>query len=720
MRAAAGIVSLGASFPPPKRPLNRPQSTPPSSRPVTGLHALVAEDNAGDRWFYSELLRSRGYDVSACESGEEAWDVFQAEVPPLVLVDLVLPGIDGFELCRRIRAHPRGGEPVILAVTGHDEPDALGEILAAGADDFIRKPVPPALFAVRMGIAERAARDRSARIHATRELEFKTWELRQLFRNLHDVFFSVDVTAGTLTQISPSAEELFGHETTALLADSALWKRYLLPPEGDTDVWLELAEALPGSRIVREYAVRRADATEMWLHARVSFESDPRTGHLRADGIVADITKEWEAAEALALRNRELAALYRVSELSLTSDSPDAAYSAIVEEVARVMEVPVVLLEELDRSADRLMVAAARGVNLAEGGLEIPLHQTPAGVAVQTGRPLVSRDPRSRRDLQHDAVRALEPRLWASFPLTFREVVTGTLTLVDTVPRDVEERWTQLGVSLASIIASFMERVDAEEALRESEGRHRALAAELKQANQELESFAYSVSHDLRAPLRTMQGFAHALLQNYGDALEPEARDYARRIIASGRHSERLIADLLAYSRLSFEKIEVKAIELDAVLAQAVEQVQADITESNARMHIQSDLPVVLGSKTALVQVVANLLSNAVKFVPPDRTPEVGVRAEERGDVVRVWFEDNGIGIPEGQEERIFRVFERLAQSDDRPGTGIGLAIARRGMERIGGSCGVERLPDGGSAFWIEAQKERRKSKRPWLRRRAP
>lgn len=698
---------------------NDPDPGSPSSHPVTGLRALVVEDNAGDRWFYSELLRSRGYVVRSCENGEEAWKVWLAEAPPLALVDLMLPGIDGFELCRRIRAHPRGGQPVILAITGRDEPEALGEILAAGADDFIRKPVPPAHFAVRMQIAERRLQDRAARLQATAELEFRLWELRQLFGNLQDVFFSMDVTAGKLTQLSPSVAEVFGHKADDLIADAALWKRYLLPSEGGVDTWAELAKAPPGSRVVREYSIRRADGTEAWMHARVSLETDPRTGYLRADGVVADITKEWQASETLALRNRELAALYRVSELGLTSDLPEAAYSAIVEEVARVMEAPVVMLEELDRSADRLVVVAAHGIGLPDDGLEVPLHQTPAGVAVETGRPLVDRDPRSRRDLSHDALRALEPRLWASFPLAVRGVVTGTLTLVDTVPRNVDERWTQLGVSLASVIATFMERVEAEDALRESEGRHRALAAQLKQANQELESFAYSVSHDLRAPLRTMQGFAHALLQNYGDTLEPEAQDYARRIIASGRQSERLIADLLAYSRLTFEKIEVKPVELDVVVAQAVEQVQADITESKAHLSIARGLPVVLGSQTALVQVIANLLANAVKFVPPERRPEVRVRAEEHDDVARLWVEDNGIGIPEGQEERIFRVFERLSQSDDRPGTGIGLAIARRGMERIGGRCGVERLADQGSAFWIEAPKERRKAKRSWLRRRA-
>jgi PAS domain S-box-containing protein len=685
--------------------------------PPSALRALVVEDNAGDRWFYSELLRARGYQVNPCESGEEAWEAFQADPPPLVLVDLMLPGIHGVELCRRIRAHPLGAEPVVLALTGHDDHEALSEILDAGADDFLRKPVPPALFSVRLQIAEQRIRGRLERQGTTAELRFKTWELQQLFRNLPDVFFSVDLTEGRLIQISPAAEELFGRSVADILGDPTLWRGLLHPADGTPAPWDPGGAAEPGLRAVRDFGVQRPDGTGVWVRASVSVDRDPHSGRLRADGFVTDVTEEWAAHAALAQRNRELAALYRVSARTLVPGDPDGTYAAILEEVAEVMDVPVVLLEELDRSADRLVLVAARGVGAGRGMSEIPLHQTPAGMAVQTGRPLVDRDPRTRRDLAHEAVRSLEPRLWASFPLLAGGAVAGTLTLVDTEPRNVDERWTEMGQNLATALASYMERLDAEEALRESESRYRTLAAQLGQANQELESFAYSVSHDLRAPLRTMQGFAHALLQHYGDGMPPEARDYARRIIASGRQSERLISDLLAYSRLSFEKIEVKPVELDVVVAQALEQVQADVADAGASVAVARGLPTVLGNQTALVQVVANLVSNAVKFVPPERRPEVRVRAEDLGDHVRLWVEDNGPGIPAGQEERIFRVFERLSHGDDKPGTGIGLAIVRRGMERIGGRCGVEGRAEGGSAFWIEAQKERRKARRPWGRR---
>jgi PAS domain S-box-containing protein len=685
--------------------------------PPSALRALVVEDNAGDRWFYSELLRARGYQVVSCGSGEEGWDVFRTDPPPLVLVDLMLPGIQGVELCRRIRAHPKGNEPVVLALTGHDDHESLTEVLDAGADDFLRKPVPPALFSIRMQIAEQRIRGRLERQGARAELRFKTWELEQLFRNLPDVFFSVDLTEGRLIQMSPAAAELFGRPVADILRDPTLWRGLLHPADGTPAPWDSGGAAEPGVRLVRDFGVQRPDGTGVWVRASLSVERDPRSGHLRADGFVTDVTEEWAAQAALAQRNRELSALYRVSELSLLSHSPEETYAAVLDEVAAVMKVPVVLLDQLDRSADRLVRVAARGLGPGQATAEIPLHQTPAGMAVQTGRPLVDRDPRTRRDLAHEAVRALEPRLWASFPLLAGGAVAGTLTLVDREPHNVDERWTELGRSLATAIAAYMERLDAEEALRESEAGYRALAAQLTQANQELESFAYSVSHDLRSPLRTMQGFAHALVQHHGDTMSAEARDYARRIIASGRQAERLISDLLAYSRLSFEKIELKPVELDTVVAQALEQVQADVVESGARVAVARGLPSVLGNQTALVQVVANLVANAVKFVPPERTPEVGIRAEDRGDAVRLWVEDNGPGIPEGQEERIFRVFERLSHGDDKPGTGIGLAIVRRGMERIGGHCGVERRAEGGSAFWIEVQRERRKTRRPWVRR---
>jgi len=682
------------------------------------MHVLVVEDDAGERWFFSEILRSRGYRVTSCGSGEAAWAAFEEEPAPLVLLDLMLPGMDGVALCRRIRRHPLGEESVIVSVTGREDPAALREVLDAGADDFIRKPVPPPLLDIRLDIAEQRVRDRAERRLARAELNATTRELEQLFSNLRDVFFSVDVTARRLIQVSPACGDVLGYTPAELAADPRLWPPLLLHLDDREAAWEDLARRPDGDSLKRDYTVQRSDGATVHLRSSMTVARDPRTGRVRADGFLVDRTLEHRAKASLAQRNEELAALYRVAELTLASESLEEAAAPILEAVAQAMNAPIVLLERLDHARDRLVVAAAHGTDLGrDRPFEVAVHQTPSGSAVQTGRTVVVHDVAHRRGSTHKSLLALDPRVWASFPLSTSGAVSGALTIVDSEPREEEERWLRLGGSLATILAQLLERLEAEEALRDSESRYRRLAQQFQQASQELESFAYSVSHDLRSPLRTMQGFAHAMLQNYGEAIPEEARDYTRRIIGSGRQAERLIADLLAYSRLSFEKMEMRPVELRTVIEHALQQVADEMRDRGAAVQVSKTLSLVLGSQTALVQVLANLLSNAVKFVPPDRKPEVRVRVEERDDRVRIHVEDNGIGVPEGQEERIFRVFERLADGGDHPGTGIGLAIVRRGMQRIQGTCGVERLPGGGSDFWVEALKERRRTPRPWTRR---
>ncbi len=679
------------------------------------LRALVVEDNAGDRWFFSETLRSRGHVVVACESGEAAWSVFDEAPPAIVVLDLMLPGIDGIELCRRIRYDPRGQETVVVAVTGRDDPRVLAEVLEAGADDFIRKPIDPPLFDVRLAIAERRVREQRERGSTRRALEAKTREMETLFQNLRDVFFSVDVTHDRLIQVSRGSAEIFGHSPEELLSDPSLWKRYLLPASDDGDPWAAFLERLPDEPVVSEYPVLDRTGSTRWVRATVTVQPHGAEGAVRVDGTVVDITVEREAHLELAERNEELAALNRLSELTLAAHSLEEAYDPMLEEISKVTGLPIVAIETLDGERDRLVVTASYGLPpSADVPIEIPVDETLAGTAARTGRPVVETDLTGRSGDRPEVLAGLGLRSCAAFPLTSGTAVVGVLLLAGTAPIPSAERLRRLGTNLAATVATYVERLEAEDSLRESESRHRALARELQEANQELESFAYSVSHDLRAPLRTMQGFAHALLQNFGDRLEPEARDYARRIIASGQQSEVLIRDLLAYSRLSFEQLDLKPVSLKAVVDAAREQVEGDITTTAARVRVVEPLPVVRGSRTILVQVVANMLANAVKFVPADRRPEVTIRAEKRdGDRARLWIEDNGIGIPPGQEERIFRVFERLGEGGERPGTGIGLAIVRRGMQRAGGSCGVEPASGAGSAFWIELPEERGRSRRP-------
>lgn len=226
--------------------------------------------------------------------------------------------------------------------------------------------------------------------------------------------------------------------------------------------------------------------------------------------------------------------------------------------------------------------------------------------------------------------------------------------------------------------------------------------AELQSANLELEAFAYSVSHDLRAPLRAMEGFANALLEDYAHRLDRDGRDYCQHIVDSASRMDVLINNLLAYSRLGRTELRMHTVSLERAVREAIGQLASEIDKTKAQVVVEGAFPNVTAHHSTLVQVLANLISNAVKFVAPNVRPEVGIRAEPRDGSVRLWIEDNGIGIDDEHKERIFRVFDRLHGIESYPGTGVGLAIVSRAVNRLDGRCGVESFPGKGSRFWVE------------------
>lgn len=253
---------------------------------------------------------------------------------------------------------------------------------------------------------------------------------------------------------------------------------------------------------------------------------------------------------------------------------------------------------------------------------------------------------------------------------------------------------------LAGAFNTMAVRVHEAQHLLEEKVRQRT--AELEDRNAVLEAFSYSVSHDLRGPLRTMRGFGQALLDEHADRLDETGRRHLDRIVEGGRRLDGLIQDLLAYSRISREELPLSAVDVAAVARAAMAELETDLRQRHAEVELGEPLPKVMGHRAALTQVFHNLIGNAVKFTPPDRAPRVRVSAEPAGPRVRVWVEDNGIGIALEHQERIFRVFERLHREEDYPGTGIGLAIVEKGVERMGGTVGVESRPGAGSRFWFE------------------
>lgn len=227
---------------------------------------------------------------------------------------------------------------------------------------------------------------------------------------------------------------------------------------------------------------------------------------------------------------------------------------------------------------------------------------------------------------------------------------------------------------------------------------------ELRETIGELEAFSYSVSHDMRAPLRAMQGFTQLLIKNNEATLDPRSMDQLRRINSSAARLDALIGDVLTYSHLLRSEIIMEPIDLDEMIRRMV-TTYPEFNGDGVEIAIEGILPTVHANEASLTQVVSNLLTNAVKFVAPGTPARVRVRADESEGQVRVWIEDNGIGIDPRDHARIWGIFTRIGRTRDYEGTGIGLAIVRKAMERMNGTMGLESAAGAGSKFWFKLPK---------------
>jgi len=258
--------------------------------------------------------------------------------------------------------------------------------------------------------------------------------------------------------------------------------------------------------------------------------------------------------------------------------------------------------------------------------------------------------------------------------------------------------------TLAAIVTDLTERKQAEKVLRLTNQKLEARIEELHQVS-------YAMAHDMRAPLRALQGFAELIGSQGDNCTKRQIRDYQRRIIVAAQRLDNLITDALNYTKILHQELVLQPVDLGGLITDLV-QTYPNLQPDKADIHLRGPLPVVLGSESFLSQCFSNLLGNAVKFVSPGTRPQVQIWSEgcspptaigpeaRLHSFVRVWVEDNGIGIPGNAGQRVFGMFQKL--NSDYEGTGIGLAVVKKVVERMGGRVGVESSNRGGSRFWVE------------------
>jgi len=413
-------------------------------------------------------------------------------------------------------------------------------------------------------------------------------------------------------------------------------------------------------------------------------------------GAARDITERKRAEEEIKTKNEELAAASE--ELVAANEEFEAANEELI-----------TINQELQRTEEALRAASSYSRNLIEVSLDslVTISSTGKITDVNTATEKVTGVPRNKligSDFssyftEPENARAGYQQVFmqehvTDYPLSIRHT-SGAITEVlynASVYRN--EKGEVLGVFGAA--RDITARKRAEEALKKT-------LADLERSNKELEQFAYVASHDLREPLRMVASFTQLLAKRYQDKLDADANEFISYAVDGANRMQKMVNDLLSYSRVGVRGKPFEPTDCTGILNQTLTDLKVAIDENEAII-THDALPVVMGDELQLVQLFQNLIENGIKFRSKE-APRIHISAQENGNEWIFTVQDNGIGIDPQYNERIFIIFQRLHGRENYPGTGIGLAICKKIVERHGGRVWVDSQPGNGSTFYFTIPK---------------
>jgi signal transduction histidine kinase len=407
----------------------------------------------------------------------------------------------------------------------------------------------------------------------------------------------------------------------------------------------------------------------------------------------------FRKSETLKIRTAQQAAVAQLSQRALADMELTALMKEAVASVAHTLRTDQAGVWELLPGAHVLRLRAVVGAAEPLGP-----ERMIAGVDSQVSYTLQANAPVTLEDLRTEArfhegpsVSEQEVVSGLSTVIRGRDLLVGVLSTYTTTRRTFSQDDVHFLQAVANVLAAVVERKGVEEQTRLVVKELRQTTEELTRSNRELEQFAYVASHDLKEPLRKITLSLELLERRYRGRLEEEARQFLTTAVDGAKRLRALVNDLLAYARVGSRANPLKPTRSEEALGQALANLQTAIQESGAQVS-HGPLPWVRGDAAQLVQLFQNLIDNAIKF-RRDRSPVVQVEAHQQE---REWVfsvRDNGIGIAPDYHQRIFIVFERLHNTGEYPGTGVGLAICKKIVERHGGRIWVESKLNEGATF---------------------
>lgn len=769
----------------------------------------------------TEVLTNGGYNVLEACNGEECIKIYRETKPDIILLDAVLPDINGIEVCKRLRAAPESTDLFILLISASQiYSGSEASALEAGADGCITKPISPEVLLAHVRLVERLMKSEEELRTATGLLEDRvnerTRELEEMNEELHkeiavrqhvedellrsranllavvestkDMIWSVDNNLRlvsynsaligyfernftTRPSVGARTEDLLdtelamrwdsmysraltsghfsceyqltdgsfvdlsfnpivkGKETVGVavigkditdrkhaesnIKDSEARYRYLFDQNPVPMLIYEvgtLKVLAVNDAFVSHYGYSKSDALELHLtdlHTKIERDAIASSSRvLRGHAYVG----EWHH-----LRKDGTAMTVEVFSHGLTYEGKPALVDVIydisdrklVEEALRQREKQITLIYDTVGDAIFNLTVGEEGeyrfasVNKSFLDTRGLLEEQVVGKSVQEVIPSSSLFLAVKK--YSEAIREKRAVKWEETS----DYPTGTLVGEVTVAPVFDKSNACIG--LVGSIHDITKHKKAEEAIRrlnaELENRVLERTAELEASNQELESFSYSVSHDLRAPLRHASGFVDLLLKRYNSDLPEKGQHYLDAIADSVHHMGILIDDLLQFSRTSRTELRQVSTDMMAMVSETVEMFRQENPNRTIEWAIEP-LPYVLCDPELLRLVWMNLLSNAVKFTRKKEYAKIEIATVQDGNEHIFFVRDNGVGFDMQYAHKLFGVFQRLHSLEEFEGTGIGLANVRRIIARHGGRTWAEGQVDGGAAFYFTLQKD--------------
>ena len=705
---------------------------------------LVIDDKPDNLRLLMNILDEHGYEVRLAYTGELALQSVQSIPPDLILLDLKMPEMDGFQVCERLKSAPNTRDIPIIFISALNSPDDKVKGFEAGGIDYITKPfqVKEVLARVKTHLTVRHLRqslaEQNERLQSevrerklAEERTMKMWRRLEFLLNASPTgIYACDSENGSdVTFMSENVQSILGYDVYDFLGDPDFWREHIHPDDREA-VARDLECLHEQDRSTSEYRFLHQDGNYRWIKDERILRRGDKGAPTEIIGSLSDISQRKRDEDTLHQRHRELSLVNRVNQMFSSTIELEEVLEIVLEEIQRLLEVVSVSIWLLSPETDELvcMQATGRGSEKIVQGRLKPGQGIFGWVAKHGKSQLIAdtwNDERHISELNDHAINRIRSML--VLPLRVQGATIGVLGLADPeLNRFSKDEQTLLEpIAGAAAIAidnarlfttaqqEIAERWKAETELRSLHKELKEKNEQLQQANAAKDKFFSIISHDLRSPFNTLHGFTQLLSERFDSYSEEERRAYVTRIHHSTERLRDLLENLLTWSRLQRNAMsyEPELLDLWELVDDnfALFHSKAEEKQIALKNVVQEDLQVYADANMTDT-ILRNLLSNALKFTEAEG--EITISASLRKQSVEITVADSGQGIAAEELSQLFRTdvqYTRPGTAGEQ-GTGLGLNLCKELVEKNGGEIWVESSVGEGTTFVFTLPRQSQKA----------